>query len=334
VQSVASRLPRRGALGHHDGVSLTSDLPGGAALLLAALLMVAGTLKLLRPKPFIHAVYRLLPRHLVHRETLARLSARLVAPAEVLIGGGLLVAFLHPAAWWSVLIDAAAATLYLGFVGVVRYAIRTGTSCGCFSSFSDGAAGPAELARSVSLAVLAILVLVASPAAGPASWGSLLWAAVFALAVFAASTVAGRRVPAGWLLLGRVNSRLANIDLPTPPLTGRGRSEAIAAARSAASVRVFEDWLGERASAIDWRRCEVRATSATPPGGRRVPCLLVSPRAKAMKVTVSLPDAGAEQAVVIAVVDGKPVSVIGGRVSAGPSAPPRTPASLAGSPPP
>jgi hypothetical protein len=315
-------------------------LPGAAALLLAALLLVAGTLKLLRPRPFTHAVYRLLPRHLQHREALARLFARVVAPAELLVGAAVLVAIAHPAAWWSIVVFAGAAALYLGFVAVVGFAIRKGTSCGCFTSFSDGAAGPAELTRSVSLSVLGIVVLISALTTDAVSWwvpAALIWLPVLALLVAGASALAGRTRPAGWLLLGKINSRLAGVDLPTPPITGRARAETITTARAARSVRAFEAWLGDRAATIDWRRCEVRATSATPPGGCRVPCLLVSPRCReGMKVTVSVPDRGTDHAVVIAVIDGAPISVIAGRVMTGPSpapnARPRTPASLAGSP--
>lgn len=299
-----------------------SGLPGGAALLLAGLLILAGGLKVSRPKPFVHAVYRLLPRHVRRRELLARSAPWVVGTTELLVGPALLVAATRPAAWWSAAMIAAAAALYLAFVVVVRYAALKGASCGCFSSFSDGVAGRAELARTLTLAALAVALLVTALITDATSWwrlDALAWLAALGALVVATTALGGRRRPAGWLLLGRVRSRLAAVELPTM-ITGAERTAAIAAARTAPSVRAFQDWLGDRAAEIDWRRCEVRTTSATPPAGaRRVPCLLVSPRCRAgLTMTVSLPDGFPDRAVVIAAVDGQPVTALGETVKPGP----------------
>jgi len=299
-----------------------AGIPGGAALLLAGLLTLAGGLKVLRPKPFVHAVYRLLPRHVPRRETLARSAPWVVGAVELLAGPGLLVAASQPAAWWSAAVIAGAAVLYLAFVVVVRYAALKGASCGCFSSFSDGVAGGAELARTLTLAALAVSLLIAALVTDAAAWwrlDALAWLAALGALVVAATAVGGRRRPAGWLLLGRVRSRLAAVELPTM-ITGTERTAAIAAARTAPSVRAFQDWLGDRAAGIDWRRCEVRTTSATPRGSvARVPCLLVSPRCRAgLTLTVSLPDGFPDRAVVIAAVDGQPVTALGDAVKPGP----------------
>ncbi|MFL6142056.1 MAG: MauE/DoxX family redox-associated membrane protein [Labedaea sp.] len=300
---------------------------GGAALLLAALLVLAGALKLLRPRSFAHAVYRLLGKHLVRRELLARVAPWTVGAVEVLLGMGVAVAGLAPRAWWSIPITGACAALFLGFVAVVRIAIRKGTSCGCFTSFSDGVAGGAELARAIALAVLA-LALLAVALTGRAvtwwRWDALAWLAVLVVLVISVVAVSGRTRPSGALLLGRIRSRLARVDLPRASAGNYHRADAIAAARRSPSVVAFERWLGGRAADVDWRRCEIRATAATPPGGPRVPCLVISPHCRGgLTVTVSVPDAGAEHAVVIAVVDGAPLSVIGGTVIERPASPPR-----------
>jgi hypothetical protein len=284
---------------------------GGSALLLAGLLIVAGVLKLVRPRPFAHAVYRLLPRHLVRRSSLARVAPWLAGTVEVLAGAGLL-------AVRSVWVAGVVAALYLGFVGVVVVAIRKGTSCGCFSSFSDGAAGGAELGRSLALGVLAVVLV----AVGSWSWrpDAIAWLAVLVVVVAAAAALGGRTRPSGWLLLGRVDSRLAGVDLPAGPLRdSRERASVIDAARRSPSVLAFESWLGDRVSDVDWRRCEVRPGGATPPGGPRVPCMLVVPRCRAgLSLTVSVPWTGsdAQNAVVIAVLDGRPVSAVAGKVAA------------------
>ncbi|HEV8562793.1 MAG TPA: MauE/DoxX family redox-associated membrane protein [Actinophytocola sp.] len=302
-------------------MSVVAGIPGGAALLLAGLLILAGGLKVLRPKPFVHAVYRLLPRHVPRRETLARFAPWVVGTVELLAGPGLLVAASRPAAWWSAAVIAGVAVLYLAFVVVVRYAALKGASCGCFASFSDGVAGGAELARTLTLAALAVSLLITALLTGAASWwrlDALAWLVAFGVLVVIATALGGRRRPAGWLLLGRVRSRLAAVELPTM-VTGAERTAAIAAARTAPSVRAFQDWLGDRAAGVDWRRCEVRTTSATPRAGRRVPCLLVSPRCRAgLTMTVSLPDGFPERAVVIAAVDGQPVTALGETVKPGP----------------
>jgi hypothetical protein len=253
-----------------------------------------------------------------------------VGAAEVLLGAGVAVAGLVPAARWSIPIAGGCAVLFVGFVAVVRIAIRKGTSCGCFTSFSDGVAGGAELARAIALAVLAgalLAVVLSGRAVTWLRWDALAWLVVLVVAVVAIVAIGGRTRPSSALLLGRVRSRLARVELPRPSAGNYHRAEAIAAARRAPSVVAFEHWLGGRAADVDWRRCEIRATAATPPGGPRVPCLVISPRCRGgLTVTVSVPDAGAEHAVVIAVVDGAPVSVIGGTVIERPAAPPRPPA--------
>jgi hypothetical protein len=264
-------------------------------------------------------VYRLLPRHLPWRENLARAAAPVIGGVEVLVGAGLLATAAHP----SAVVVGGATVLYLGFVAVVGYAIHTGTSCGCFASFSDRTAGGAELGRSVTLAALAVALFIQVLITPATSWwreSAVAWLLGLAAAVVLITAVSGRVWPSAWLLLGRVDSRLSEVDLPREStIDARERAALVAAVRSAPSVRAFEEWLGPRASALDWRRSHVRTSAATPPGGPRVPCMLVTPRSRLpLTVTVSVPRANAALAVVIAVVDGRPVSAVGGRVMDGP----------------
>lgn len=331
-------FPHTAAVNHDEVVSVVGGLAGGAVLLLSGLLLVGGALKLARPRSFAHAVYRLLPKHLVRRTMLARVAPAAVGGAETLVGAGLLIAVPAPSAPWPVVMTGAAAALYVGFVAVVAVAIRVGTSCGCFSSLSDGTAGGAELGRSLVLAVLAVALLGQVVAAGTVTWwqpSAVAGLLVLAAVVVAATVIGARMRPAGapqatspgqavLMVLGRVRSRLAGVELPVVPALGAAeRAELLAATRRAPSVLAFESWLGDRAGEVDWRRCQIRSTAATPPGGRSVPCVLISPRCRgAMTVTVSVPTgAGAHHAVVIAVVDGRPVSVIGDRVNALPPTP-------------
>ncbi|HET9142347.1 MauE/DoxX family redox-associated membrane protein [Actinophytocola sp.] len=291
---------------------------GGAAFLLAGLLLFAGTLKLVRPRAFGHAVYRLLPRHQSWREPVARAAAPVVGGVEVLVGAGLLATAGHP----SAVLTGCAAALYLGFVAVVAFAIHTGTSCGCFASFSDRTAGGAELGRSIVLAVLATALFVRVLVAPEVPWwqgSAVVWLLGLAVAVVAVTAVSGRVLPSGWLLVGRIDSRLSGVDLPSEPtIDARERAALITAVRSAPSVRAFEEWLGPRIAELDWRRSQVRTSAATPPGGPRVPCMIITPRVRhPLTVTVSVPRANANHAVVVAVVDGRPVSAIGGRVMDG-----------------
>src|SRR3954454_17630389 len=114
-----------------DGV--TEAFTGGAALLLAALLAVAGALKLVQRRAFAHAVHRLLPQHLPRRRLLALAAGPVVGTFEIVLAAGLSLA-----PRLAVAVTAVTAGLFGCFCGVVLLAIRKGTSCGCFTSLSDG----------------------------------------------------------------------------------------------------------------------------------------------------------------------------------------------------
>jgi hypothetical protein len=159
----------------------------GAALLLGGVLFVAGALKICVPRPFQHAVHRLLPESWKGRRTIATAAAPVVGSLELFVGGGLAAA---PWVTRDLFIAAAgaAALLFLGFVAVVGYAIRVGTSCGCFASFSEGQAGPTELARSLFLAALSLAVLAMAPSFTTLDewrWSIVWWAGVCGAALVA-----------------------------------------------------------------------------------------------------------------------------------------------------
>jgi hypothetical protein len=306
--------------------SVTDAFAGGAALLLAVVLSGAGALKLWQRRSFAHAVHRLLPTHLAHRRELATVLGPVVAVVELAVAA--LLVTVAPAA---TIVATAAATLFLGFVAVVIVAIGKGASCGCFSSFSDDAAGPAELVRTASLALIAVGLAVADAAGHHAApWGrhAVGAALVLAAAVLAATVAAARRgagtadrsTSLGWTVLGRVRSRKDGVELPRIlALQGAERAAVLADAAGTPSVGAFLSWLSENHAGliVELGRSLVRVTTAEIPGGASVTCLLlVPPRRPDLEVTVSLPWDGTavSDGVVIAVVAGRPVHAMAGAV--------------------
>ncbi len=311
----------------------------GGTLLLAALLLGAGAMKLVRPRPFSHALYRLLPVGLAHRPALATAAAPAVGIAELLVGVGLLGSTWWKAEWSSA--AAAGAFLYAAFVGVILVAFRKGSACGCWSSFSDGPAGGAELGRALALAMVAAGVLAAGLLDGPPRswrWLSPAWALTLAVAVAAVAAIGWRLLPAcagsasrlpfatraggfAAMLLGRVTSRNGNVSLLTaPPLPDTERLRIVSAARSCPSVLAFKDWLGERAGDIDWDGMTARPTTVRLPGHGLVSCVLLTAHStQPLHLTVSVPllNGQPSDAVVMARVDGTPVAALAGRVLQG-----------------
>jgi hypothetical protein len=163
-------------------------------LLLGVVLFVAGALKVCLPRPFQHAVHRLLPDSWRGRRTIAAAAAPVVGSLEFSVGVGLAAApWVTPDLFIAA--AAAAAVLFLGFVAVVAYAIRVGTSCGCFASFSDGQAGPTELARTLFLAALSLAVLAMAPSFTTLAgwrWSIAGWAGVCGAALVAWVVVTDR----------------------------------------------------------------------------------------------------------------------------------------------
>jgi hypothetical protein len=306
----------------------------GAALVLGLLLVVSGALKLARPRGFGNAVARLLPkgRDLRGRRIAIQLAGPVVGTVELVLGAGLLLsAQLAPGPAKAVAL--AVAWLYLLFVVVVVVAVRKGTACGCFDSFSDSTAGPAELARSISLALLAVWVAVESfvdGAVDPLRSGAAIAAVLPVAAVAALFVAAGALSPdrppgrtdapttaAVWSLVGRVTSRFEDISPGgSDDLTPDGEREAVDAARSTASARAFVAWLGPRAAEIDWAGASVTRVSSTVAGHPVWGVVVRPPSTGDLSVMVSLPwdPSLAPDAVVVASVGGHAVSVVNGVV--------------------
>jgi hypothetical protein len=161
---------------------------------LTLLLATAGLLKVVDPRPFGWAMFRVVPP--------GWRGWRVVPPGQVgrLVGGlELTVAItvlIAPGEWrWTG--ELAMTTLYLAFVGVVLSAVRTGMSCGCWGSFSDGVAAGGELARSIALAALAAGGAIGRLFVDPA-WqmpAVLVWGAALATFVLLSARVGARRWP-------------------------------------------------------------------------------------------------------------------------------------------
>jgi hypothetical protein len=210
----------------------------GTSVLLGVLLVVAGMLKLMDPRPFGWAMMRLMPAQWWGwRVAPPSRIGRIVGPSEVAIGVGVV---LLPGAAGAAMAGIAG-LLFLGFTAAVLAAIRKGSSCGCWGSFSDGPAGGAELGRVVALAIVAVALAVSRPLSGDnvqLSWPALVWALVLLACVGVAARAGGIVMPArsksepsgalgsSWrlvrgavLMAGLVGHRIGNRPLPrsAPP---------------------------------------------------------------------------------------------------------------------
>lgn len=191
-----------------------TELAAGLALALAALLIAAGTPKLVRPRH----VARALRRAFGHRTRLPlEPLGRLLGAWELVLAAALLTL-----PW--VAVAAACAVTFLGFAAFVVAAVRRGTSCGCWASLSEGPAGGAELARTSTL-TLAALGLLALRLTGAGETGvgfaALGWACATLGVTWLATVLGGRFGPEP---PEKVTRRLA---LQAPPTRlGRGLSRA------------------------------------------------------------------------------------------------------------
>lgn len=307
-----------------------SAFGAGAALFLGIVFLTAGGLKVCVPHPFQHAVYRLLPDRWASRRTVAVVAAPLVGSFELLVGTGLVAAPLFGRALFLLSAVLGAASC-LCFVAVVAYAIRVGSSCGCFASFSDGPAGPVELGRSLFLAAVSLAVLAIAPSFKEVNswrWSIALWAAICLVGLAAWVAVADRifnsdavttgRVGLARLLPaagGRVRSRLGDEPLPRErSLSPDETSRLTSMASASPAVLAFSEWLGERASEIDWMPPTATATTDFGGGGRAVTTAQFTPTTPtSMHVEVFVPlgagargqsNGGAPLVMVVALVDG------------------------------
>jgi hypothetical protein len=129
------------------------SLTAAASIVISVLLCSAGILKLVDPRPFGWAMLRMIgPKWTGWRVVPARRTGRIVGTIEVSTGSALLI--LPGTA--GRLASVVTAALCLAFVAAVVRAIRRGTSCGCWASFSDGVAAGAELGRAMSVAGIAV----------------------------------------------------------------------------------------------------------------------------------------------------------------------------------
>lgn len=194
-------------------------LTGGASLLLGALLVTAGFMKVVRADDFRLAVARLVPE--TWRHSFLPVAVRGLGWLELLVGAAVISAPVAPRGV-ALGAQAACAFLYLGFIGVVGRAIRVGARCGCFSSLSDGPSGGAELGRAMALGILAVVALVARLdgwAALRPTLSMFAWTGVLALGV-ASSAAVGSRV---W----RASAEGKGITLARPRPTARIGSAAL-----------------------------------------------------------------------------------------------------------
>jgi hypothetical protein len=125
-----------------------------AELVVAMILAVAGSVKLADSDTTRTSIGRLLPPHRSLRRSAGLVLAVGLGAAELGMAALLVAVPSAP-------MDLGAVLLTCGFVCIVAVARRRGVSCGCFGSFSIGAAGPVELRRAVALACLTAIALAA-----------------------------------------------------------------------------------------------------------------------------------------------------------------------------
>jgi len=132
---------------------LTVPALTGPALMAAALLAVAGALKVVDPEMTVGALRGL-------RLPSSPLAVRAGAAAELALGAAA-IAVGGPALWWAV------AASYVAFAAFVVAALRAGTmvgSCGCFGR-EETPPHPVHVALDLGLAALAAAMAVTHPVA-------------------------------------------------------------------------------------------------------------------------------------------------------------------------
>jgi hypothetical protein len=154
------------------------------ALVLAAVLTVAGTIKLVHPDVAAKAMRRISARLLDVDARRARIAGRAVGTVEVAVALMLVL----PGAF-AVAGAVAAVGLFACFLVVTVMAVRRGAACGCWGSLSDGPAGVHEVRRRVYFLVAAIGLASIRLACGPPEPPALVVAAsMLALGVLAVSS--------------------------------------------------------------------------------------------------------------------------------------------------
>jgi hypothetical protein len=286
----------------------------GAGVLLAALLIVAGGLKIAQPVQFGAALQRLVPRPwLGSRLWRPRALARLVGALECGIGGALVVTTSGAAVAASV----GSAVLFSCFVAVVVIAIRKGESCGCWASLSDGPAGGAELGRALWLGAIAwarVLIGSGTPSVGrPAV---LAAAALFAGMAISASIGASLRpvlpgkvreqprpnLARTLFLLGAVVSNGADVKLASPQRQAvpvEALQDRVRQLRDDPTVLALHDFLDGHGRRLEWER----ATGYNRP---------LQPGQKAAKSALSIVvPSGSDGQVILVVPEGQSVAAFG-----------------------
>jgi hypothetical protein len=132
----------------------------GVAALLAAVLIVAGVIKVVEPRYIAAALRRIsaaIARRAARSDKDARRAGRTIGAVETAVG----VALLLVTGWFGVAVAALAVALFASFVAVVILAVRRGAACGCWASLSEGPAGGAEIGRAGALVAAAAVVLIA-----------------------------------------------------------------------------------------------------------------------------------------------------------------------------
>ena len=234
---------------------------GLGATVLAALLVVAGTIKLVRPGYAAGSLRRITPAARNADATRLRRAARGVGAVECLVGAALV---LLPG-WGSVAAAGLALVLFVAFAVVTRRAVRRGESCGCWGSLSDGPAGRGELARRygfVAIAAGVLAVRVRVPGSGLAWWIGL---AVLALSAAAGVHLAvdGRRSPAARVASLAAFGAAREVLVPAGrPARGWKRRRILSQVRHDPDVVAVATAFGGP-DHFGWRQARVRVNSGT-----------------------------------------------------------------------
>jgi hypothetical protein len=177
--------------------------PSGIAAALGLIFLLAGALKAADQRSVRDSLARVLPRALESNSRLAKAAAATLATVELALGAALLFA----SGVLAVAASVAVVLLCCAFVPAVVVARRRGLSCGCWGSLSRGAAGGAEVGRSIALILVAgalAAVRLTGDDRGAVRSRAAALAAVLAVAVVVGAAAVGDRL------------------LRSPPATTRG----------------------------------------------------------------------------------------------------------------
>jgi hypothetical protein len=230
-------------------------LVGLATCSTSVLLVAAGCIKVLRPRPAAGSLRRASSRLMRWPQHRLDGTARAVGAVELLVGTAAILVH-GPIA---VAVAGFVFVLFVSFVGLTRSARARGVACGCWGSLSDGRAGDGEVNRRVLLAALAAVPLAAR--IGDTSTRQMPWGVATGVAIVglvAGVLLATDSMP---LALRRIGAAATfgvgpSQDTHQAIATGRGRRASLDRVRGDVNVARVTSAINAE-SRLAWSRARV-----------------------------------------------------------------------------